>query len=116
VEGNGTKICVDAGWHSNDDTYLDLVRREFMSRVRVFKPDIIWHNFGHDTCKGDYGDRGLTPDCFPRLANEVNELARAECSGRYLIITHGGHLHEVADLIFPKIIEVLAGTVSYTRP
>jgi hypothetical protein len=36
-------------------------------------------------------------------------LAREECGGRYLVLTHGGYLYEVADFIFPKIIEILAG-------
>lgn len=109
VEGGGTKVCLDAGWHTTDEDYLDLVRREFMPRVRAFQPDLIWHNFGHDTCQGDYGDRGLTPGFFPQLAREINELAREECGGRYLVLTHGGYLYEVADFIFPKIIEILAG-------
>jgi acetoin utilization deacetylase AcuC-like enzyme len=107
---SGTKVCLDAGWQTTDDAYLSLVRREFMPRVRWFKPNLIWHNFGHDTCQGDYGDRGLTPGFFPRLAEEVNQLAREECGGKYLVLTHGGYLHEVAELVFPNIIEVLAGT------
>jgi acetoin utilization deacetylase AcuC-like enzyme len=109
IEGDGTKICIDTGWNTTDDAYLELVRREFMPRVRSFKPELIWHNFGHDTCQGDYGDRGLTPGFFSRLADEVNQLALDECEGRYLILTHGGYLYDIADNIFPRIIEILAG-------
>jgi|GEM_PF-1659234 len=34
----------------------------------------LWHNLGHDTCQGDYGDRGLTPEFYPRLVKEVIEI------------------------------------------
>jgi len=110
VTGSGTKICVDPGYHTTDDEYLDKVRRHFFTRVRDFKPDMILHNFGHDTCRDDYGDRGLTPEFFPRLANEVNEVAKEVCGGRYLILTHGGKRRDVAEQIFPEIIGILAGT------
>jgi len=109
TEGNGTKVCVDSGWQTTDDAYLELVRREFITRAREFKPDMVLHKFGHDTCEGDYGDRGLTPEFFPRLADEINRLARELCGGRYLVLTHGGCRADVAEEIFPRIIEILAG-------
>jgi len=108
IEGNGTKIDVNAGWRTNDEEYLDKVRKEFFTRVRDFKPFIIFHNFGHDTCEGDYGDRGLTQSFFPLLAEEVKKCADEICEGRYVIITHGGYLREVAEHIFPRIVEILA--------
>jgi len=107
IEDNGTKIDVDTGYRSSDEDYLEKVRLNFFSRVREFKPFMIFHNFGHDTCQGDYGDRGLTKEFFIHLANEVNELAKEVCDGRYLIITHGGYLPEVAEYIFPRILEIL---------
>lgn len=36
------------------------VQNEFKTRLEKFKPFMIFHNFGHDTCEGDYGDRGLS--------------------------------------------------------
>jgi acetoin utilization deacetylase AcuC-like enzyme len=108
VEGNGLKICVDAGWNCSDEGYLERVRREFVSRARDFRPDMILHNFGHDTCQGDYGDLGLSPEFFPVLAREIDDCAREICQGRYLIVTHGGYRADVAEYIFPRIIELLA--------
>lgn len=108
VEGNGTKIDVDAGYRTNDQAYLAKVQEEFIERARRFRPFMIFHNFGHDTCEGDYGDRGLTQSFFLRLAEEVNRCAEEVCEGRYLIITHGGYLVEVAEYIFPSIVEILA--------
>ncbi len=107
-EGNGTKLCVDTGWRTTDEDYLEKVRQEFITRTGEFKPDMILHNFGHDTCQGDYGDRGLTPEFFPRLAREINQCAQEVCQGRYLVLTHGGYRADIAEYIFPKIIEILA--------
>jgi len=108
IEGNGTKIDVDAGYQTHDQAYLEKVRTEFFERVRRFRPFMIYHNFGHDTCEGDYGDRGLSRSFFLRLAEEVKNCADEVCEGRYLIITHGGYLMEVAEYIFPRIVEILA--------
>lgn len=108
IEGNGTKIDVDVGYRTDDEEYLEKVRTEFFKRVREFGPFIIFHNFGHDTCEGDYGDRGLTRSFFPLLAEEVKKCADEVCEGRYLIITHGGYRADVAEYIFPRIVEILA--------
>ena len=107
TEGQGTKIDVDVGYATTDEAYLQAVRKEFIGRLREFKPFLIFHNFGHDTGQGDYGDRGLTLSFFPRLAEEVKKGAEEVCQGRYLIITHGGYLADVAESIFPRIAEIL---------
>ena len=107
IEDNGRKIDVDAGYQTNDEEYLEKVRNQFFTRVREFNPFMIFHNFGHDTSRRDYGDRGLTPNFFLRLTKEVTEVAKELCDGRYLIITHGGYLSDVAEYIFPQILEIL---------
>lgn len=107
IEGDGTKIDVDAGYRTRDEEYLEKVQKEFFVRARKFKPFMIFHNFGHDTCEGDCGDRGLSPSFFPLLAEEVKRCADEICEGRYLVITHGGYLRDVAETIFPQIIEIL---------
>ncbi|MFC2003614.1 hypothetical protein ACFLV4_06720 [Chloroflexota bacterium] len=108
IEGNGAKVCVNHGWRTTDEDYLEKMREEFIPRVREFEPDMIFHNFGHDTCQGDYGDRGLTPEFFPQLAREVKQCAKEVCQGRYLVLTHGGYRADVCEYIFPKITEILA--------
>jgi len=107
IEDHGTKIDVDVGYQTNDEEYLEKVRHHFFNRVREFEPFMIFHNLGHDTCEGDYGDRGLSPEFFLHLAEETAKVAKEVCQGRYLIITHGGYLTEVAEYIFPKILEIL---------
>lgn len=104
----GTKFDVAVDYRIDDDAYLRKVRDAFISRVREFKPDMIIHNLGHDTCAGDYGDRGLSMDFFPRLAAQVKGCAREVCKGRYLIITHGGSRVDVSEYIWPRIVEILA--------
>jgi acetoin utilization deacetylase AcuC-like enzyme len=108
TECGGLKVCVDAGWSSSDGEYLDKVRKEFIPRAREFRPDLLVHNFGHDTCQGDYGDLGLTPDFYVSMAMEVNHAAREICEGRYVIVTHGGCRADVAEYIFPMILRILA--------
>ncbi|RLF12013.1 MAG: hypothetical protein DRJ68_06400 [Thermoprotei archaeon] len=107
-ENSGTKIDVDVGWSTTDSDYLKLVEREFKPRVLDFKPYAIIHFFGHDTCEGDYGSRGLTPNFYLDLARLVKSIAEECCGGRYIIITGGGARRDVAEYIFPNIIRILA--------
>jgi acetoin utilization deacetylase AcuC-like enzyme len=107
---SGTKVDVNVGYRINDDEYLGMVREAFLDRVREFKPFMILHNLGHDTCQGDYGDRGLSRSFFPRLAEEVKGCADEVCGGRYLVITHGGFLAEVSEFVFPRVLRILAAT------
>jgi acetoin utilization deacetylase AcuC-like enzyme len=108
IVGDGTKICVNTGWQMSDEEYLDRVRKEFIPRAETFRPDMIFHNFGHDTSRGDYGDIGLNPDFFLRLTREMKDFAEKVCGGRYLVLTHGGNRADVAEYIFPAILNILA--------
>lgn len=106
--GHGTKVDVSIEAGTTDEAYTEKVRREFFARVREFKPFMIFHNLGHDTAIGDYGDRGLSRDFFPALALETKQCAEEVCGGRYLIITHGGSRPDIAEYVFPRIAEILA--------
>ena len=108
IEDSGTKICVNSGYNTNDADYLKLVQEEFIPRVQNFKPDIILHLLGHDTALGDYGDRGLSNECFLDLVKMIKQTASELCKGHYLINTHGGSNLNICEYIFPKIIRILA--------
>lgn len=108
IEGEGAKVCVNIAAPHTDEAYMDKVRAEFIPRVRDFRPHMILHNLGHDTCELDYGDIGLTPDLYPQLTAEVKQCAEAVCEGRYVVLTHGGNRRDVAESIFPRIIEILS--------
>ncbi len=105
---DGEKIDVDVGLTTTDEKYLELIDHEFYPRFKNFKPYLLFHNFGHDTCRGDYGDRGLSEDFFLKLARKVKGFTEEVCGGRYIIITHGGKRKDVAEYIFPEIIRILA--------
>ena len=109
-EGDGTKIDVNVGWRINDNDYLNMVRRNFFPRLKMFKPAMVIHLLGHDVCQGDYGDRGLTKEFLLTLVEEVKKVVEDVCGGKYLIVTHGGARSDIAEYIFPKIIEILATT------
>ena len=98
---------VDVGWSTTDEEYLRKVE-EFRPRALAFKPYAIIHFFGHDTCEGDYGDRGLGPDFYLELAKLVKSIAEQVCQGRYVVITGGGYRRDVAEYIFPCIVQTLA--------
>jgi acetoin utilization deacetylase AcuC-like enzyme len=108
VEDEGTKIDVDVGLETSDEEYLAKIKEVFIPLVRKFNSSMIIHIFGHDSCRGDYGDRNLTVDFFPRLAELIKNVALEVCGGRYLVITHGGMRSDVAQQIFPRIIRILA--------
>jgi acetoin utilization deacetylase AcuC-like enzyme len=112
IEGNGSKVCINIAYPNTDKAYMEKVRQEFILRVREFKPHMILHNLGHDTCQLDYGDIGLTQEFYPRLVKEIRECAEEICEGRYIVLTHGGKRADVAEYIFPAIISILAGAFS----
>jgi acetoin utilization deacetylase AcuC-like enzyme len=107
IEDNNTKICVDSGFQTTDDHYLNLVREEFVNRLEDFQPDIIIHLLGHDTAKTDYGSRGLTKEFFPKLVQLVKNSAEI-CDGRYLINTHGGASVPICEFVYTNSIKILA--------
>lgn len=108
VDITRTNIDVSVGWNCTDNMYLEFVRKAFISRVRRFEPEIIIHEMGHDTCRGDYGDRGLSKDLFIQLVREVKDLADDVCEGRYIIITMGGARPEISEYVHPPMIKILS--------
>lgn len=107
-EDAGTKICVDVGWNGSDEEYLEKMCSTLYPAIEEFKPDLILHLLGYDTCQGDYGDRGLTPDFFPRAVEELKNLAEKHCNGKIVVISMGGARPDLARTIIPSTIEVLA--------
>lgn len=109
VEEGGLKVDVDVGWRTTDSDYLRKVEVEFVKRVHAFKPDLILHFLGHDASQGDYGDRGLTLDFYPRLVSMVKACAEEVCSGRYVVVTGGGARADIAERVYTSAASILAG-------
>jgi hypothetical protein len=45
----------------------------------------------------------------PQYLADVRKAIEGVSEGRYMIITHGGFRSDVAEYIFPRIVEILAG-------
>lgn len=106
-------VDVRIPYHTTDGEYLSRVRQEFIPRAEAFEPEYIFWEFGYDATRGEYGDKGLTIDCHPRLAGLIKEVADKLCAGRLVTILCGGSGRAVATYTIPRIIGCLAGLGSY---
>lgn len=109
VSGGGTNVDIPIGYHMNDEEYLRLVEREFAPRVRDFRPEMVFWEFGYDNTQGDYGDIGLSPEVHVRIAGVVKTCADEICDGRLAVILCGGAEPDTATHAIPRIIRLLAG-------
>ncbi|NVM28450.1 MAG: hypothetical protein HWN65_06380 [Candidatus Helarchaeota archaeon] len=108
IEDGETKFCVDSGYSTTDEEYLQKVETYFIKKIERFKPNIVIHLLGHDTARGDYGSRGLSKEFFLELVRMVKKSVDDICDGRYLINTHGGSNLAICEYIHPRIIRILA--------
>jgi acetoin utilization deacetylase AcuC-like enzyme len=92
----------------SDEEFLNRLERALESRVLQFQPEIIFWEFGYDATRGEYGDKGLSPDCHPRIASLVKSLADRACQGRLIAILCGGSSRSIARYTIPRIINCLA--------
>ncbi len=110
---NHNNVDVKIPYHTSDEEYLNQVRQEFVPRAVVFEPEYIFWEFGYDATQGEYGDKGLTRDCHPKLARLIKEVADKVCQGRLITILCGGSGRAVATYTIPRIIDCLAELGSY---
>jgi len=121
---DGTKVDVACPSHwgsgrterSMNEIYFDLVERQILTRVRKFRPDLIFWYFGFDTHQGDYGDIGLTGPCYWNIASLMRDLAQEVCGGKLEVVLGGGSHTQLATYLIPPIIERLAGMTEDPRP
>lgn len=95
---------------TNDKDYLQKVETELLSRIKHFRPELIFWEFGYDATQGEYGDRGLTKDCHLEIAKIIKSSADTICQGRLITILCGGSRRDLATYIIPKIIARMAET------
>jgi len=105
---NNNKVNVRVPWRTTDEEYLDLVRRNFVPRVKTFQPEAIFWNWGYDGTQGDYGDMGIAPDAHIGLAQMFREISEEVCQGRLIVVLCGGSRRDLACYLIPRIIQVLA--------
>jgi acetoin utilization deacetylase AcuC-like enzyme len=113
-------FCAYPSWEENnniniqvpvrvkDEEYLRLVKEGFLSRVKAFRPEILFWNWGYDGTVGEYGDIGLTAEVHILLAKELKTAANELCRGRFIIVLCGGSRRDLAVYLIPRIIRILA--------
>ncbi|MEE8471574.1 MAG: hypothetical protein V3S82_00240 [Dehalococcoidia bacterium] len=94
---------------TTDDEYLGMLKRALVPRALDFQPEVIFWEFGYDGTQGEYGDRGLSPDCHIRIAGMIKDVADKVCGGRLVAILCGGSGRRTASYTIPRIIDCLAG-------
>lgn len=104
------KVDIQVPHKVTDERYLNLVRTNFLSRAKVFEPEIIFWNWGYDGTQGDYGDIGLTPEAHISIARELRTAAEGISGGKFIIVLCGGSRRELASYLIPRIIRILAGS------
>ncbi len=109
VSFDGTKVDAGVDYGVSNREYLGLVKREFVPRVEKFKPELIFWYFGHDTHSGDYGEIGLTVECYFEIAEVVKSIAEKVCGGRLEVVLGGGSRTDVVTVSSLGIIKKLAG-------
>lgn len=101
------KVNVEVPSRLDDDAYLRLLTGQ-LGKVAAFRPEIIFWNWGYDGTRGEYGDMGLSPGLHARIAALLKTAADRTCSGRLIVVLCGGSRRDLAKLLIPGIIEVLA--------
>ena len=104
----GSNIDIAVPSNTHDDEYLAIVRDALETHVSRFNPRIIFWNWGYDGTVGDYGDIGISPGLHPKLAVEIKKTARKTCDGRMIVVLCGGSRRDLASLLIPRIINILA--------
>ena len=112
-QDNRHNVDVRIPYRTSDEEYLVLVKQEFIPRAVVFKPEYIFWEFGYDATQGEYGDKGLTRDCHPKLTQLIKGVADNVCHGRLITILCGGSGRSLATYIIPRIIDCLAEVDRY---
>jgi acetoin utilization deacetylase AcuC-like enzyme len=106
------KVDIEVPRRVTDESYLNLVRKNFFARAKAFEPEIIFWNWGYDGTRGDYADIGLTPDAQILLAREICAAAADISVGRLIVVLSGGSRRDYASYMIPRIIQILAGNDS----
>ncbi len=90
--GIGTSINVPLPPRAGDDAILQAMERIVAPALRAFVPDILVAQTGCDTHHMDpLTHLAATLPLYPRLAEQLHELAHECCAGRLLMVGGGGY-------------------------
>jgi len=101
-------VDVKIPFYTSDEEYLKKVEQQFIPRVIEFKPEVIFWEFGYDATQGEYGDKGISRDCHPKIVQIIKRVADEACQGKLIAILCGGSSRSIATYTIPKIIRCLA--------
>ncbi len=107
AQEENSKVNIHLPSRVSDEAYLELFRKTTLPRVRGFRPEMLFWNWGYDGTQGEYGDIGLTPDAHISLTRELTKLAEVISEGRLMIVLCGGSRRDLARFLIPRMIEVL---------
>ncbi len=102
------KVDIEIPYYTSDEEYLAKMKHVFIPRVKAFKPEYIFWEFGYDATRGEYGDKGISCDCHMKLAELIKTTADEICKGRLIAVLCGGSTRGVAAYTIPRVIAVLA--------
>jgi acetoin utilization deacetylase AcuC-like enzyme len=105
---DGSNVDVPIPYCTTDEEYISMLEAELVPRIARFKPEIVFWEFGYDATSGDYGSKGVSPDCHGRIARTVRHAAEEVCNGRVVAILCGGSRRDIARYCIPRIIKCLA--------
>ena len=88
--------------------YIAKFKNALIPGIRTFQPQIIFWEFGYDATSGEYGDKGISPDCHLQLLKLMKHEADSICGGKLVCILCGGSSRRLAAYIIPGLIEILA--------
>ncbi len=104
---DGTNVDIAVPYRTTDDEYLRRLRDALVPRLIDFGPEMVFWEFGYDATSGDYGDKGLTPDCHPAIAGAIRDAADETCHGGLVAILCGGSSRAIARRCIPGVIRSL---------
>jgi acetoin utilization deacetylase AcuC-like enzyme len=102
------KIDIKIPNDTADEVYLTKLEQVCIPKVKAFKPEYIFWEYGYDATKGEYGDKGISRDCQTRLAELIKGAADEVCKGRLIAILCGGSRRDTASYTIPRIISIFA--------
>ena len=105
-----SKVNIHIPFPVSDEVYLDRLKVG-LARLRDFRPQLLFWNWGYDGTRGEYGDLGLSPAVHLQMARDISRAAGEAWEGRVVVVLCGGSGRALARQLIPSIIACLAGVL-----
>ncbi|MDY6881211.1 MAG: hypothetical protein V2J25_09875 [Desulfatiglans sp.] len=108
TQDTNQNVNIHVPYMIDEATYLSIVEDVFRKRLKSFRPEIVFWNWGYDGTIGEYGDMGLGPEFQISLAEVIKKSSDEVCEGSLVVVLCGGSRRDLAAFLIPRIIRVLA--------